>query len=236
MDTFAFLKNKEHAMSTEYEHGTAGILLDSRTVVETRDYLTTGILTYAEGDIIEIELSDYRKFKLGDVVKLSIYSLGGIHTVHSSVVAIDNGVVIVLNPPENQKKFLNKREHPRVDIEEKGHITKVFHPQKDLNIASPIQIHIQNISIGGVGFLATGQPSLTLYETRVELQLHIGHATACDVEVVRHEETEGGIYYGAKMVHFPQARINALRAYILTKQIQYRAVSRKQEFRSRLAN
>ena len=48
------------------------VLIDSRAVLGKDDFVATGVLTYAQGDIIEIELPEYDVFQLGDKVKMTV--------------------------------------------------------------------------------------------------------------------------------------------------------------------
>ncbi|CAM3458251.1 PilZ domain-containing protein [Marinicrinis lubricantis] len=219
-------------MRSSSSTASSGILLDSRTVLETKDFVTSGMLTYAEGDIVEIELSDSNKFELGQPVKLSIYSLGGIYTFTSSVVAIDIDVIVALIPPETQKKFLNRREHPRVKVKEQG-LIKAHDKREPKTELEPLNIDIQDISLGGVGFmLPASEPGLS--GKRLQLELTTGLEVQFEVEVVRHTAKDGGMFYGCKICSFPQDKITSFQAFILTRQIHIRSEQRKQMAKARL--
>ncbi len=216
-----------------------GILMDSRTVVETMDFVSTGILTYAEGDIIEIEIAEFDLFKLGDPVKITIYSLGGIYTLHTSVVAKDTGAIIIINPPENQKKFLGRREYPRVDTKSRGMIKAVSLKEsaQRQQLAQPLDIQVTNVSVNGIAFSLLQEG----YEIRpnshvLDVELDAGVAIGCEIEVVRKESSDSGIYYGARILQFPKEKINAFRAFILRTQVQLRAIERKRQFQARSFN
>lgn len=213
-----------------------GILMDSKVMIEKDDYITSGILSFAEGDIMEIELSERDKFKLGDSVRLSIYSLGGIHVVHSQIIAIDHEVIILINPPEHQRKFLNRREHPRVGVKEHGKITALREkPHQSVNLKLPVRIEIMDISVGGIGFRVEDPIEVDLVHSVVDIQMDSGVIALCTAKIVRCEEKDGGaLFFGAEFKSFPQHMMNALRAYILTKQIHKRVDMRKMNFKSKL--
>ncbi|SDE32974.1 PilZ domain-containing protein [Paenibacillus sp. UNCCL117] len=199
---------------------TSGILLNSRTVVEKKEFVSTGILTYAEGDILEIEISDYKKFELGDSVKMTVYSPGGIYTFHSTVVAKDQGALMVINPPQNQKRFAEKRESPRVDVEHSGQLLSIHYADSgEQELEERLRLDIRNVSVSGVGFLMEGGKRLEESAT-ADVMLDLGFDITCRVEIIRSEPEETGIYYGAKYVEMPVEKANALRAFIIKKQVE----------------
>ena len=83
-------KNKDTGFK-ETQEPNMSILVHCRTVVEKKDYVSTGILTYAEGDMVEVEIGDYQLFDLGTIVKLTIYTPAGIFMFNTTVIAKDEG-------------------------------------------------------------------------------------------------------------------------------------------------
>jgi c-di-GMP-binding flagellar brake protein YcgR len=198
-----------------------GILLQSKTVVEKQDYVSTGVLTYAEGDIIEVEMADFKVFPLGEKVKVTIYSPGGIYVFESNVVAKHQGSLMILNPPENQKKFAEKREHPRVQINESGFILSITDVRNNetKQLESPIELVVNNISVSGIGF--TIQQMLELPKaTKLEIEVNLGFPLQCTAEIIRREKTEAGVYYGAQFPDLKGEKLNSLRAYVLKTQVE----------------
>ncbi|MBD3922559.1 PilZ domain-containing protein [Paenibacillus sp. PR3] len=90
-------------------------LVHSRTIVEKQDYVTTGISTYVEGELLGIDLNEYKRFELGDSVQLTIYSPVGIHRLQSTIIGKDEGSIAVIFPPR-AFQFVEKRESPRVEV------------------------------------------------------------------------------------------------------------------------
>lgn len=90
-------------------------LVHSRTIVEKQDYVTTGISTYVEGDLLGIDLNEYKRFELGDSVQLTFYSPVGIHRLQSTIIGKDEGSIAVIFPPR-AFQFVEKRESPRVEV------------------------------------------------------------------------------------------------------------------------
>lgn len=211
-------------LSNETYKSPGGILLHSRTVVEKKDFVSTGILSYAEGDILEIEMSEYKAFELGDSVKLTVYSPGGIYGFLSTVVAKDHGALIIINPPQNQKRFAEKREHPRVDVKQKGTLlsfTRGAQGGAAASSGSPanVGLTVQNISISGLGFVVDDNVGLE-QNMMLEAELDLGFPMPIKAEIVRLETTENGHYYGARYVDMAADKANSLRAFVLKKQVE----------------
>jgi len=210
------------------------VLIDCKAVLEKKDFVTTGVLTYALGDIIEVELPQFDVFQLGDKVKITVYSKSGLFVFETTVVAKELGSVIVINPPENRRRFTEKREFPRVNIEQEGLLHSLHDTQKKNKhlFENPVVISIKNISMNGVGFSIYDN---SIVEKIVEKHLHLqveldlGFSLPCVTEIVRKETRESGIYYGAKYIEVPDTKLNALRAFILKNQIETYFVDKKEE-------
>jgi c-di-GMP-binding flagellar brake protein YcgR len=209
-----------YEFTQEAYRSTSGILLNSRTVVEKKEFVSTGILTYAEGDIVEIEMSEYKAFDLGDVVKLTVYSPGGIYTFQSTVVAKDDGALMVINPPHNQKRFAEKRENPRVSVSHNGQLLAVHHGNgQEEELPEELLLDIRNVSVSGLGFYLQSEVKLDTSMT-AEVKLDFGFEVDCKLEIIRSEPGETGVYYGARYVDMPFEKANALRAFVLKKQVE----------------
>lgn len=214
----------------------ATILEHCRTVVEKRDFVSTGIMTYAEGDMLEVEISDYTRFDLGESVKLTVYTPAGIYVIPSTIVGKDYGSLMMINPPENQRKFAEKRAHPRVEVSTTGVVAAVAPSggagQKKL-MHRPVPFQVKNISLSGIGF--TMPKALNLdHNSHVELELNLGTMIPCVAEIIRSESSEEGIYYGARYVQVSEDKLNSLRAYILREQISAHSVRKRSEDRKRM--
>lgn len=212
----------------------SGILLNSRTVVEKRDFVSTGILSYAEGDILEVEISDYKAFDLGDTVKLTVYSPGGIYTFQSTVVAKDHGAIMVINPPQNRNRFTEKRENPRVDVNQEGFLLSIQEPDAGIQVLKEqVALEVQNISVSGVGFILPHDMKLSTHAL-ADVRLNLGFEMPCQLEIIRHDPMENGNYYGARYVDIASDKANALRAFVLKKQVENRFSSKRDDFKKRV--
>ncbi|WP_201305400.1 PilZ domain-containing protein [Paenibacillus puerhi] len=214
------VKRISYESPQEMYRSTSGILLNSRTVVEKQEFVSTGILTYAEGDILEIEISDYKAFDLGDSVKMTVYSPGGVYTFQSTVVAKDHGALMVINPPQNQKRFAEKRENPRVEVEQSGQLLAIaYESGGEEELPATVPLDIRNVSVSGVGFILQSDLSLAKHMT-AEVKLDLGFEMACRLEIIRSEPGDAGTYYGARYVEMPFEKANTLRAFVLKKQVE----------------
>jgi c-di-GMP-binding flagellar brake protein YcgR len=224
------------AVGVSYEYNSekfknpVGILLHSRTIVEKKDFVSTGVLSYAEGDILEVEIPEYKNFELGDSVKLMVYSAAGIYTFPSTVVAKDHGALIVINPPINRRQFVEKRENPRIEVNQKGTIhSKTC---KETNERQPLEVvvglTVQNISVSGLGFALEEELDLGS-STMIEADLDLGFTMPCIAEIIRREKVDDGYYYGARYVHVEPDMANSLRAFVLKKQVEIHFSRKKLE-------
>jgi c-di-GMP-binding flagellar brake protein YcgR len=198
-----------------------GIKMQSKTVVMNKDYVTTGVLTFAEGDIIEVEIEDLKSFALGDQVKTTIYSTGGIHVFETHVVAKNRGSLILLNPPDHQDKFAERREHPRVQVAEEGKVCAIIEsPAKERkDLEEPLHLTVNNVSVSGIGFTLFENVELEK-STQLELEMELGSKLQVTVEIVRREKTEYGYYYGAQFINISPDKLISLRAYVLKRQVE----------------
>ncbi|GFN33062.1 PilZ domain-containing protein [Paenibacillus xylaniclasticus] len=115
------IKGGNEVLRRERELISPKALVHSRTVVEKQGYVTTGISTYVEGELLGIDLDEYKRFELGDSVQLTFYSPVGIHQLQSTIIGKDEGSIAVIFPPK-AFQFTEKRESPRVQVEAEGRI------------------------------------------------------------------------------------------------------------------
>lgn len=218
--------NNRYDYSGEKYKSPAGILLHSRTAVETDHFVSTGVLSYAEGDVLEIELPEYKRFNLGDSAKITVYSPGGIYTFQSKVVAKGEGALIFINPPHNRNRFVDKREHPRVEVNETGVLRMPANGAKDEE-----SFMIQNISMSGLGF--TFPQELAQQTCHIEVKLGQGFTFDCQVDIIRKESFGDKFYYGARFKELGTELFNPLRAYIVKRQVELHFQRKKAQSETR---
>jgi hypothetical protein len=223
-------KKKQVGFTEVKEVPSSTILVHCRTVVEKNGFVSTGIMTHVEGDLLEIEISDSNRFVLGENVRLTVYTPAGMYMIPSTIVGKDTGSLMMINPPENQRKFNEKRIFPRVEISRSGRLAAwkrkgaigIFEEADQL-----MAIDIKNISLSGIGFTLP-DPFRLEEHTELKLELELGSLIACTAKVIRMEKGIGSTYYGAQYMEMEDVKINSLRAFILREQITALSTSRKE--------
>jgi c-di-GMP-binding flagellar brake protein YcgR len=212
------------------EGNDTGILINCETVVEKEGFVSTGVLTYVFGDIIEIEIPQYDVFKLGDKAKITVYSKSGLFVFETTVVAKEYGSLIVINPPENRKRFSEKREFPRIPVKSKGVLRALSDPKRNQkqSFAEPIDFALENISMNGLGFSLALDVGINS-ESHLEVELDLGFPLSVVTQIVRKEKLDSGTYYGAEYIEVPREKTNALRAFILKNQVEMYFVKKRDD-------
>jgi c-di-GMP-binding flagellar brake protein YcgR len=207
--------------SSQKEMGVFRNLLEAKTMLAKRDFVSTGILTYAEGDIFEVEISEWQLFHLGDKIKVTMYSRIGIHTFESTVIAKDSGGVMFINPPELQRKFMDKRQHQRIEVSQVGLIHTIFETPglEGTPLTMSIPFNITDISLGGVGFVLLPGEREFATPMQVGVDLDLGFVLSTITEIIRKNPANEGIFYGAKFKAMPPEKIVSLRACIFRVQV-----------------
>jgi hypothetical protein len=213
----------------------ASIMEHCRTVVEKKDFVSTGIMSFAEGDMLEVEISDFDRFVLGESVKLTVYTPVGIYLIPSTIVGKDTGSLMMINPPENQRKFQDKRQYPRVEVAKSGHLASVLNSggRNSLVLPKPVPFQIRNISLSGIGFTMPEEVKLDP-SSNVEMEIDVGTIIPCTAEIVRTEMAEEGVYYGARYIQVAGDKLNSLRAFILREQIAAHSITKRDSNRKRM--
>lgn len=199
------------------------VLLHSRSVLEGEQSVATGVLSYLEGILMDIELSEYEQFQLGEQVKVTMYSPAGMHNFTTKIVARHQGSLMLVHPPHEQQKFNEKREYPRIEIRKHGFITSYSNEDGDMVKApSPIPIHIMNISMKGIGLTisedAVLQSALDV-GSMTHAELHLGMELPCSIRLVRDRQQGNERFFGAAIEHMEEDAARSLQAFILSQQI-----------------
>jgi hypothetical protein len=203
------------------------VLLHCRTVVEGKNFVTTGLMTNVEGELLEVELHEFDQFELGETVKLTIYSPAGIQSMPSVVFAKYEGAIAVLQPPDLNRRFTERREHPRVEITGNAQILHVLNEKGEelvLEETAPLTVH--DISISGISFSGQDAPHL-FQSSRLKANVEIGFGFSCELEIVRREQQEDVLHYGAIMRVIEPDMLRPLRAFILRQQVAKHAQIRR---------
>ncbi|MEQ7052709.1 PilZ domain-containing protein [Paenibacillus alvei] len=194
-------------------------LLHSRTVLEGDNCIATGVLSYLEGDVMEVELPEFERFELGEALKVTIYSPVGIFNFHTQAVARHEGSLMLIHPPHQQRKFTDQRLFPRIEVRKHGYVLP-SRPAEGMAITpTPIPIHIEDISLNGIGFNIKGNSSF-VEGSELEAELQLGFAVPCRLTIVRMASREDDIFYGAKLQVTSDPAQRSLRAFIMREQIK----------------
>ncbi|MFB9331019.1 PilZ domain-containing protein [Paenibacillus aurantiacus] len=198
-------------------------LLDSRTVVEKDGYVSTGLVTHVEGEMLEIEMSEFKSFHLGDPVHLTLYSPVGIQRLQSTVIAVAEGSLAVLLPPKSLAGLEEKREATRVEVRLDGKIqpsTQATGAEgaDDIDEEPAAVFKTRNVSLSGIGFEAVHNVTLGIGEI-LPAVVSLGHELSCQLEIVRRELEGEYCFYGARFVGLNELQTRMLRAFLIREQV-----------------
>ncbi|SDX66701.1 PilZ domain-containing protein [Paenibacillus sp. CF384] len=202
-------------------------LLHSRTMVEKEGYVATGVLAHAEGEMMEVELTEFKNFELGEPVSLTIYSPVGIQRLQSTIIAKAEGSIAVIFPLRSLSGLDEKRESPRIDIEARGTISRTYSQEVEdskgnkmtIEATDSFDIELRNISDTGIGFSLMSPPTLAQGEI-LQASLALGFQLDCKVEIIRKDDGNEWKFYGARFQELDEQQQRALRAYLLRMQIE----------------
>lgn len=196
------------------------VLLHSRTVIEGEECLATGVISFIEGDLMDVELPEYEQFQLGERVKVTVYSPVGIIVFGTIIIARHQGALLFIYPPSQQHRFMDRREHTRVKVRKHGFVNALYTDDGEVvPLTNPVPMHLYDISLNGLGFVLLSDEPLAL-NTKVRAELHIGFTLSCELTIVRSEMINGVSKCGAELATTNEADKRGLRAFILREQIE----------------
>ena len=215
-NTSSSSKLSKHSMGYDIS-----VLIDAKAVVEKKGFVSTGTLTYVAGELLEIEFPQYDQFMLGEKVKIMIYAKGGIYVFESTVLAKDSGALVVLNPPENRRKFQDKRQDPRVPVNEQARVLSLFEYARKVErkFQEPLNIRLDNISLTGIGLLIDVDLPLQA-RNQLHLELDLGVQFECRTEIIHLQRHKNGFRCGTRIIELKDDHAQWLRSYILRSQIE----------------
>ncbi len=205
------------------------ILLHCRTVVESDSRVSTGLMTQVDGEWFEVEISEYEGFRLGEKVKLTVYSPAGIQTFHSTVFAKYEGAIAVIQPPEVKKRYEEKRGQPRVEVEGSVQVLGgMDQAGQAVAFSGPLEAVLRNISTSGIGFIGPDLPVLHRHaRLKAIVSIGVGIRFGCELEIVRRDPSADGVEVGAAMTLDEPEMMRALRALILQRQVEQKVKMRQ---------
>lgn len=214
-------------------------LLDSRTVVEKEGYVSTGLLTHVEGEMLEIELSEFKTFDLGDPVHLTLYSPVGIQRLQSTVIAKAEGSLAVLLPPKSLAGLEEKREANRLEVRLDGQLQPIVQTSVAAAAAEdeeePLAVFkSRNVSLSGIGFETRHNVPIRVGEM-LSAVVTMGFELNCRIEIVRREPEGEFCFYGARFVELSELQTRMLRAFLIREQVStYYRTKEKRKARAQM--
>jgi hypothetical protein len=214
------------------------VLLHCRTVVEKQksNFVTTGVMTNVDGELFEVEIHEFDQFELGETVKLMIYSPAGIQSFNAVVFAKYGGAIALLQPPDLNKRFKERREHSRIETKGKAQISHMLDQEgNEQQLTEPFLLDVHDVSLSGISFSGSAVPYLT-QKMKVKGNVDIGISFNCNLEVMRQERQGNIMVCGAKMKIDDEDMMRALRALILRLQVEKNAQIRLDSLKARTFN
>lgn len=205
------------------------VLLHCRTVVEKKNFVSTGVMTNVDGEMFEVELHEFSLFELGEAVKLTVYSPAGIQSIQTMVIAKYEGAIALLQPTSLNKRFKERREHPRVDTDGKVYIlSRTAEDGTETPLDEPHLVRVQDISLTGLGFVGEPASFLTL-KSKLKVKIDIGLEFYAELDIIRQDRTADEIVCGSKMKITDEAIMRPLRALILKLQVEKQSKARRRD-------
>lgn len=195
-------------------------LLGSFVTLEGTKNLDSGKISFVEGELFEIEFPQFKCYAPGDVVKVTIYTHEGMVFFDTTVIAQGSKEIILLLPSDIYSQILKKRQFPRLEISIPGTIYLISDDgDDDQNSQLELPVEIHDISQGGIGFSSV-LPILT--KSLISIIIQLETPLSCTLEVIHTREYKDNRFYGCNFKDLSPNKMNALRAWILRKQIEMR--------------
>ncbi|KRE49531.1 flagellar brake protein [Paenibacillus sp. Soil522] len=182
--------------------------------------LHSGKVSFAEGEVFEIEFPQSKYFAPGDVVKVTIYTPEGMFFFDTSVIAQGFKELFLLFPSDIYSQFLKRRKFPRLKVTISGTIHLINDDgNSDQKSQQELPVEIHDISQGGIGFSSNLPiPTNSLLSIIIQLDTPI----SCILEVVHKREHKDSKFFGCDFKDLSPNQMIALRSWILRKQIEMR--------------
>lgn len=160
----------------------------SNILVSSTNYSYMGQIYLEEGELFDVVFPIPSQFKISDPITATIYHRNGILTFQSTVVGtIDDRILLV--KPSRDTSLLNRREHPRYDLNLPG---KVVISSTELSTT------IKDLSVTGLKFVSEQS-----FEEGTELNVTIDADLQLSLKcIVRRVVLREGLYsVGVEFVH-----------------------------------
>lgn len=205
-------------------------LLDSKIVIDSgHGNITMGSLTYIEGDIFELHAGKHEGFRIGQQVRVVVYTREGMLNFHTTVIGKYQHVMILLNPPEIMNMTLRQRKHTRIKTDLTGHIHTLIDARhgEAKRCTDPVEFLVYDVALGGVGIMVPGQSDIPV-GSRLLAEIRHERSLVCQLEVIHRTPGADFLRYGARFLNFTPQEEMELRSFILTQQVRARLQEVKQ--------
>ena len=205
----------------------ASSIIDSRIIINNGSFASTGKVSYFEGDIIEGEFTDYHLFEIGKKARVTIHTSNEVFVFFSVILAKDNGLLILLHPPEHTIYPTDRRISPRVPYQINA-LMKAVKPAIltiKVPLGIPLPMEIKNVSLTGIHFTTLNNIGMKKdYHADIELQL--GTLLINEIAIVRVVDQQDCVNYGATFLNLQTDQLIELKSFLLLTQIENRAIYR----------
>ncbi len=190
-------------------------LTRSKAVVETIDAICTGMLSYMEGDIAEIEFKDGDRIHLGEVVKVTIFPPAGMQVFYSVAVVRSRNAIMVVVPPAKEEKFGEIGESLNLELNCKG---RLYAKCPDVPLPQVYTCRLKHISSNRIVFMVDKKMEIACSRVAVEFSSDI--KLKCEAEIVSRSDEGKEICYVAVYEGLAEENAFSLKAYMLKRQIR----------------
>ncbi|WP_339062031.1 PilZ domain-containing protein [Tepidibacillus marianensis] len=204
-------------------------MLGSRIICEGKSLKTEGIVKYAEGHFIVVELL-LTPYEVGQSLHCKIFGYQSTRSFQTTVVGKKNDHIIINAPSEIREQWMISRETLRFPIDMEGQISAVsFSGTKPLvELMQPYSVHVHDISEGGIGFSSPNY----IREGAIALIhfLLLNEKMYLEIEIVQYKypTSDKRFYYGGKFKDLTSPSYQIIRTFTFQSQLK-RLMNRENE-------
>jgi len=199
-------------------------LLGYQIFIEGLTYKEHGIISFAEGNYLEVQMFVPKQLTIGDNVQCRIVgeSSHPLELFFTHIVAKKKDSIILLLPSTLKERWIIAREAPRIRLQGEGSISAVsFNGGRPLiELTKPSAITLHDISEGGIGFSTDlyirenglAQLCFKLTGKKIYIEVQINKLTFDIKEQVT--------YYGASFTDDNSTYREIIHSYIVQNQLK----------------
>jgi len=196
-------------------------LLGSQIICEGKSLRTEGIIKYAEGHFIVIEMP-LSPYEVGQSLQCKVFEYQTTKVFKSTVVGKNSDHIIINAPLEIREQWIISRETLRFPTDIEGTITAVSFSGTNplVELTQPYTVHICDISEGGIGFSSQNYLREGAY-AQVSFPL-LKRKTYLEIEIVqsKYPSTDKRFYYGGKFKDLTSPSYEVIRTFTFQSQLK----------------